>query len=62
MKFRLSPSKIMEFKIPSTAKDGGILSLEYPSMHSGPYGALRPVDCEELKVYKGHSNEELKGT
>ena len=51
----------MEFKIQSTAHDGGVLSLEYPSMRSRLYGALRPVACEELKVYKGTSNEELKG-
>jgi hypothetical protein len=61
MKFRLSPSKIMEFKIPSTAQDGGVLSSVYPSMHSRPYGALRPVACEELKVYKGTSISEVKG-
>jgi len=30
-------------------------------MHSRPYGAPRPVACEELKVYKGTSIEELKG-
>jgi len=51
----------VKFKIPSTAQDGGVLSWEYPSMHSRPYGAPRPVACEELKVYKGTSIEELKG-
>jgi len=42
----------VKFKIPSIAQDGGVLSLEYPSMHSRPYGAPRPVACEQLKAYK----------
>jgi len=46
----------VKLKIPSTAQHGGVLSLEYPSMHSRPYGAPRPVACD---VYKGTGIEEL---
>ena len=46
--FGLSPSKTLQFPILSTAQDGVVLSLE--CIHDRPYGAPRPVACEELTL------------
>lgn len=40
--------------IPTTAQDGGILSLYYAWMLSRPYGVLTVAECEEINVCTVH--------